>query len=824
MSKSEFLIRNYESQINTKEKEIDNLEKIIKGYGFSDCETRKDFEFEKLRFELELDEVNEDILKAGSKYDPSSVVALKGREGRLKTKINNINDILVYFDKISTIESEIINLENEIKNLEKQIGTEKSEKEQMNIVLNALMNYESCEDAAKLANVKVQRIVNWIHEGRDGTSKNKIYFFKKFSNFETKKNRNISHILTYLKKGMTREESCKKENIPIAAFNRWYDNGKKGKGKKNIKFYNKVNHIEFEMEEDEKELMSKFLSEYKQSRSLEKSIQYAGISKSQYYSWCRDGRNQKNKNTINFVHKLDEICKSPKITPKPYSPPKSSKVNSNPSDSYTKFGQSKVSKPIKNEIIDTKKEKLDMNSFLSMYRRTNSLNRSLKSAGISEKQYHSWCTDGKNHKSKNTIYFVKELEKINKPNAHFTSRSSKYSKVSKRKDIDENQEKSVMDSFLSMYRRTNSLNRSLKSAGISEKQYHSWCSDGKNHKSKNTFYFVTELDKINRNRKTNFNKPSKPVKSIKKSKSNEVIMVNIVNHMLDGKNRAQAANMEGVSVFIANQLYNAGKNNKSPETVKFYNDVKRIESNVEKQVNEKRAMDKVLDYLRQGKSYDDAANYANVTSSLILAWCQKGKVKENPNAIYFYNKLKEIENTDYTKSKPKISLDSQKVKTNNDSYQMKDNEFNKSDSQKDLHKMGKFLEAQKEGYDKIKSCEIAGISQPQLTLWINQGRCEKNNETIAFVKEFDKLNPTKKKEEYNSDKIYSIKKKEKNISDKMNPTDKEDDIPVVNKNTQIYCPNCHKIVDKASYCQYCGHKLGKEKRKTSIFDKIKSFF
>lgn len=241
---NKILLQKYNAQIKNKENKIKKLEKNLCSYRFKKCKTYNDFELEKLKLELELKEVKKEIFKAGAKYNSSLVAALKNKEGRIKTKINNVNNILVSLEKINSLKSEISDLENEIKILNGEIKPMFNEREQMNIVLKALRNNFSHEDAAKLANIEIKRMVNWIHEGRNKTNKNKIYFFKQYSRIKSNKNRKIEKILKYLRNGKTKEESCKLAYVSVKAFDIWYNYGKLGKDQINIDFYNKIKLIE----------------------------------------------------------------------------------------------------------------------------------------------------------------------------------------------------------------------------------------------------------------------------------------------------------------------------------------------------------------------------------------------------------------------------------------------------------------------------------------------------------------------------------------------------------------------------------------------------
>lgn len=235
MSNKIVLLQKYESQMRNKENELKDLEKNISRFN----KTSKDFKFEKLKLENELVEVRKDILKAGAKYDSSLVVALKNKEGRIRTKINEVNNILILFNKVNQLKNEI----SELKKLIANFKPLDNEREQMNIVLKALRNNYSYEDATKLANIEVKRMINWIHEGRNKTNKNKIYFFKQYSRIKSSKTRKIEKLLKHLKNGKTKVEACKLSYVSVKAFDTWYNYGKLGKDKINIDFYNQVQII-----------------------------------------------------------------------------------------------------------------------------------------------------------------------------------------------------------------------------------------------------------------------------------------------------------------------------------------------------------------------------------------------------------------------------------------------------------------------------------------------------------------------------------------------------------------------------------------------------
>ena len=269
MSDNKISRQKYESQIRDMENHICEMHYAIRKYGFGNCKKRECFESKKAKIENELNEIKDDILKAGARYDTALVVALKNREGRLKAKLNDVNAILALFDKIDVLKTEISHLEDEIKKWGDNIKPADNEREQMNIVLRALRNNYSREDAATLASVEMKRVVNWIHEGRNGSSKNKTYFFRQYSKIQSNKNRKIARILKHLKNGKTKDEACKLSYVSVSAFDIWYNNGRLGKDKTNIDFYRKVNLIN---EANEKKIMGSIFEEGIKSKHLNMGV------------------------------------------------------------------------------------------------------------------------------------------------------------------------------------------------------------------------------------------------------------------------------------------------------------------------------------------------------------------------------------------------------------------------------------------------------------------------------------------------------------------------------------------------------------------------
>ena len=152
----------------------------------------------------------------------------------------------------------------------------------------------------------------------------------------------------------------------------------------------------------------------------------------------------------------------------------------------------------------------------------------------------------------------------------------------------------------------------------------------------------------------------------------------ILRELKDGVEINMAVKKINVSLNDVNSWLEDGKNGKGIENIGFYEEVKQLESSSDsneitikakkvedtkkpktpkdsnssrsKKTNflikiddERKLMDIVLDSLKNGASYDEAAAQANVSPNLIPKWRKKGLKKVSTNTSYFYNELRKIE-------------------------------------------------------------------------------------------------------------------------------------------------------------------------------------
>ena len=157
-------------------------------------------------------------------------------------------------------------------------------------------------------------------------------------------------------------------------------------------------------------------------------------------------------------------------------------------------------------------------------------------------------------------------------------------------------------------------------------------------------------------------KPKKDKHSLPKD-----VMKSIVSEMRNGSSRAEAGKKFGIRVFEINKSYNLGKKSYSPDTVKFYNQIKSIEMENrnnspnkvkvqptkiiprarERKDSEKRKdeenMKKVINLMNRGYSRNEAANELGIPVGLIVMWNRQGANGEGKAAINFNEQLTRIE-------------------------------------------------------------------------------------------------------------------------------------------------------------------------------------
>ena len=121
----------------------------------------------------------------------------------------------------------------------------------MKIVLNARKKGKTCEEAAELAGIPFYTIVHWYKEGKQGSGKENIQFYKKLNKIEDKlfdlKDSNerklMEFVLKLLRKGKTKSEVAKLTELNESTFAFWYNQGKDAHSINTSYFYNEMNKI-----------------------------------------------------------------------------------------------------------------------------------------------------------------------------------------------------------------------------------------------------------------------------------------------------------------------------------------------------------------------------------------------------------------------------------------------------------------------------------------------------------------------------------------------------------------------------------------------------
>ena len=390
MSSVEQQLQILESEQLQIKKDINFIQKKISLYGFSDC-SKKDLELKKVKIQSEINNIQQDIAKATSKNDRDTVLALKNKEGILKTHIMDINNTLVLFDERNQLKKIFFENEEKIDELKKLVKTIYTERQLMDKFLN-IFQTKSCKQAAHEANIDVKRIVNWLHEGRDGTTKNKIYFYKQFNKIRKEKSRKkrkiekMRNLISLLKQYESITEACKSIGISVNTFNDWYVNGRNGNGKENIMFYEEIKRIE----KHYIILMRKILELMSSGKTRLEASKIVDVPISTVNLWYDQGKYGYSDETVYFYREL---------------------------------------KSIEQSVENIQRVKMD--KVLNYLTHGKSLSFAAENAGVSLDVIQEWYGQGALGYSKNTIYFYKKYNKINFLNKKKSPATLSYSEKSK---------------------------------------------------------------------------------------------------------------------------------------------------------------------------------------------------------------------------------------------------------------------------------------------------------------------------------------------------------------------------------------------------------
>ena len=261
-------------------------------------------------------------------------------------KYSDKNNLLM--DNIRINNSKSKNKPSKDRSIKEKINKDNSQvnttKKQMEIVINAIRDGKSREDAAKLANIPLYKIVHWYNEGRQGTKPENINFFNELRELENNKksnglkrnlnelNRNnsennkikleipslikfdsfgnkntitqMNNILKDLANGKSEAEAIKDANVSEETYKYWINRGKQDFGKLYVQFYNYVNQLKSDdpqsienLDEDEvlvdNGIYEPLLEEYEDSFTFNNNSGIAWVNKTGskwYYSRKFNGK------------------------------------------------------------------------------------------------------------------------------------------------------------------------------------------------------------------------------------------------------------------------------------------------------------------------------------------------------------------------------------------------------------------------------------------------------------------------------------------------------------------------------------------------------
>lgn len=556
-SRLQDLIAQFKSKKQEKQKELEINEKIIASYGFLDCKTIEDFENKKIQIKNDLNDVEEEITEARLKNKLSIVISLQSKKARYKTQLLDIDNIIQLLSKQGLLEQDIGEINDKIKDLEKKLNAIQDERKQMDEFLEIYRDVKSCEDAVKLSSIKKQRIVNWIHEGRNRTNANKIYFFNEFNKIKNQKERirrgeelrklktkQISQLLTQLRNGKTKVQACKIVGISITTFYRWYDNGKNNGSDENVDFYKQVIEIK---------QMQKFLKVFKKFKSPKKAINKTNMPDEQIRQWILDGKQQKNENAIYFYNEFQKINKNIE---------KTSSSNSSSTQINITDNNSKINNYVPKNSFERKQREYMVNVISEMKKGYSKYEAAII-CNIPISTVKKWYNQGKNSYSDNTAYFYKNVNLIEP----------------------ENNELAGMNKIIEEVKKGKSLKKAAESVNIPIRLVNFWFDNGKRELNKNTIYFYEQIQ--NENQKEFYK------------------MGRVLDALNKGMDKHDACKIADVSVSKLNSWIIEGRNGENKNAEYFIKEYDKINLNEDKKINLKKCPN-------CGKLVDKNHNFCNM--------------------------------------------------------------------------------------------------------------------------------------------------------------------------------------------------------------------
>ena len=384
-------------------------------------------------------------------------------------------------------------------------------------------------------------------------------------------------------------------------------------------------------------------------------------------------------------------------------------------------------------------ERKEMDNFLNAFRRLKSCEDASNEVNIEIVTIINWIDHGKHSTDENKIYFYKEFNRIK--NEISSQKNHEIQSKNKENNISE---------LLVLLNEGKTKYEACHKTGVSVRSFDCWYREGRDGKGNLNVEFYNRVNEINSIKENNRKIQNR---KNKENKNQKIKMNSILSDMKEGNSRFQAAEKEKIPIKTIDKWYNQGMNGYSDNTIYFHDQINQIEY----VQDELKKMKTILNELKNLKTLDVAINVADTDRTQVNIWLDNGKHQLNENTRFFYEEMKKI-------------------------------------CEDELYKMGIVLDALKNGEDRLRACEIAGIKLSDLNSWINKGRQGLNSNAKMFFKEYKKISI---EDDYIDIKIHKSK----------------------------FCPKCGCSVNASdNFCSCCGHKLSNniKRERKSIFDKIKN--
>ncbi len=297
-----------------------------------------------------------------------------------------------------------------------------------------------------------------------------------------------------------------------------------------------------------------------QGKTRSQASSLSGVPLSRISNWYNEGKNGYGYDNIHFYHEVSAIERDQEIR-------RREEINrQNRLKEQERKRKQREEKQIREQLEEnTIKKQMDL--IIKLMENGQTRSQAAINVGIRIYKVNEWFDMGKRRKKEPYTSFYNKVSTIEIRNR----------KTSESKAISSNIKKQ-MDEILSLMRRGLTRSEAARKLNIRPSTVNNWYNKG-SHGDSAYVKFYNDIKSIEDKRKRDASsaKPKSNYISTSSKVDNEEKMDKIISYMKNGLTRNKAAEKAGLSVITVNNWYNKGSHGDSAY-VKFYNDVKSIES------------------------------------------------------------------------------------------------------------------------------------------------------------------------------------------------------------------------------------------------------